>query len=62
VVTGTLTVSPASVGLTLSLNGLWTGSLTLTADLGLALEQAQQREMVSSALAELDPGTGRSSS
>ncbi|MDX6334199.1 MAG: hypothetical protein QOG05_1539 [Streptosporangiaceae bacterium] len=26
-----------------------------TADLGLALEQAQQREMVSSALAELDP-------
>ncbi len=27
-----------------------------TADLGLALEQAQQREMVSSALAELDPG------
>ncbi|HEX9358655.1 MAG TPA: sigma-70 family RNA polymerase sigma factor [Streptosporangiaceae bacterium] len=31
VVTGTLTVSPASVGLKLSLSGLWTGTLTLTA-------------------------------
>ena len=31
VVAGTLTVSPASVGLKLSLGGLWTGTLTLTA-------------------------------
>ena len=31
VVTGTLTVSPASLGLRLSLSGLWTGTLTLTA-------------------------------
>ena len=31
VVAGTLTVSPASVGLKLSLSGLWTGTLTLTA-------------------------------
>jgi hypothetical protein len=31
VVAGTLTVSPASLGLTLSLSGLWTGTLTLTA-------------------------------
>jgi hypothetical protein len=31
VVDGTLTVAPASVGLKLSLNGLWTGTLTLTA-------------------------------
>ena len=31
VVAGTLTVSPASLGLKLSLNGLWTGTLTLTA-------------------------------
>ncbi len=30
-VTGTLTVSPASLGLKLSLSGLWTGTLTLTA-------------------------------
>jgi RNA polymerase sigma factor (sigma-70 family) len=30
-VPGTLTVSPASVGLRLSLNGLWTGTLILTA-------------------------------
>ena len=32
------------------------GAGEATADLGLALEQAQQREMVSSALAGLDPG------
>ncbi|MGH3121280.1 MAG: hypothetical protein ACRDND_09705, partial [Streptosporangiaceae bacterium] len=31
VVAGTLTVSPASLGLKLSLSGLWTGTLTLTA-------------------------------
>jgi hypothetical protein len=31
VVTGTLTVSPASLSLRLSLSGLWTGTLTLTA-------------------------------
>jgi RNA polymerase sigma factor (sigma-70 family) len=31
VVAGTLTVSPASLGLKLSLGGLWTGTLTLTA-------------------------------
>ena len=31
VVAGTLTVSPASLGLKLSLNGLWSGTLTLTA-------------------------------
>jgi RNA polymerase sigma factor (sigma-70 family) len=31
VVAGTLTVSPASLGLRLSLGGLWTGTLTLTA-------------------------------
>jgi RNA polymerase sigma factor (sigma-70 family) len=31
VVTGTLTVSPASLSLKLSLSGLWTGTLTLTA-------------------------------
>ncbi len=30
-VTGTLSVSPASLGLRLSLSGLWTGTLTLTA-------------------------------
>ena len=32
------------------------GAGEATADLGLALEQARQREMVSSALAELEPG------
>ena len=31
VVAGSLTVSPASLGLKLSLSGLWTGTLTLTA-------------------------------
>jgi len=31
VVAGSLTVSPASLGLKLSVNGLWTGTLTLTA-------------------------------
>ena len=30
-VAGSLTVSPASLGLKLSLSGLWTGTLTLTA-------------------------------
>jgi hypothetical protein len=34
VVAGTLTVSPASLGLKLSLSGLWTGTLTLTAQGG----------------------------
>jgi hypothetical protein len=34
VVAGTLTVSPASLGLGLSLGGLWTGTLTLTANGG----------------------------
>jgi RNA polymerase sigma factor (sigma-70 family) len=34
VVAGTLTVSPASVGLQLSLGSLWTGTLTLTAEGG----------------------------
>ncbi len=35
VVAGSLTVSPASLGLKLSLSGLWTGTLTLTAHGGL---------------------------
>jgi hypothetical protein len=34
VVAGTLTVSPASLGLRLSLSGLWSGTLTLTAQGG----------------------------
>jgi hypothetical protein len=34
VVAGTLTVSPASLGLRLSLGSLWTGTLTLTAQGG----------------------------
>jgi hypothetical protein len=34
VVAGTLTVSPASLGLQLSLGSLWTGTLTLTAEGG----------------------------
>jgi hypothetical protein len=31
VVAGSLTISPASLGLRLSLSGLWTGTLTITA-------------------------------